>query len=136
MTPPVRPLGFTLLGIYLGLQAIGGFVEALSYDYDVPLPMGVEALPLVGAIFAGVAAEALWRCRPWCVRAFVANCCVRLLQSLVAVIGIGAIEASEPLITLAMNAFIAAIVGGYVYNRAVRLFAPPSPRVPIPAPRP
>ena len=118
-----RPLGFTLLAIYLGLSAAGGFFQALTYD--IAFPRGMSALPLVTAVFAGVAAEALWRCRPWCVRAFVAFGCVRLLE-----------EASEPLISFVMLAFITAIVGGYVHNRAARLFAPQPARVPVPAPRP
>ena len=129
MTGP-RPLGFTLLAIYLAITAVAGLPSLTSGVAE----QGMAALPPVIAVFAAVAAEALWHCRAWCVRAFVAYCCVHLLLPMAGVIGI--VEAIEPLASFVILAFVAAIVGGYVHNRAGRLFASPTRHVPVPAPHP
>lgn len=131
MTPVQRPLGFTLLAIYLTISVLSRVFPVTAPE---PPLQGIAALPLVTAIFAAVAAEALWNCRPWCVRAFIAYCGVRLLGPLAGAFGVGTIEPPEASVSLIMIGFAAVMTGAYVRHRAARLFAPPA--VPVPAPHP
>lgn len=94
----------------------------------------MAGLPLVVSVFAAVAAEALWNCRAWCARAFVAYCGVGLLQPLAGVMGIGGSSAS--LGSFGMNVFFAVMAAGYVDNRAAQLLGSSAQRIPMPAARP
>jgi hypothetical protein len=134
VTAVQRPIGFTLIAIYLTVAVMNGLSRV--WNAEQSLPVGMAALPLVSVVLAAVAAEALWFCRPWCVRAIVAYWCVMILDPLVDLVRIGEMKASQPLISFVLFVGVAAVLVGYVRHRAGRLFAPPAGRVPIPAPRP
>ena len=135
-----RPTGYTLLGLYLGWKALAGFLLVLGIGLE-PLPDSPPTgLSMLVSVFAGVAAEALWRCRPWVARAYVAYVCAAILAPLAASAADGHLGIEEAVFTAIGYLMIAALPMWYVSNRAVRMFAPPAPRAPVgvrvPAPHP
>ena len=131
-----RPISFTLLGLYLGWMAMTGFLHAIGFGHE-PLPYGgPDGLSLLPAVFAAVAAEALWRCRPWCVRATFAYFAAVCLVPLVATAAAGGSMPSEMASSILTTVFIFAFPVLYVSHRASRLFAQKPARIPVPAPRP
>jgi hypothetical protein len=135
--PANRPTSFTLLGLYLGWKAAAGFLLALGLNLD-PSSDGVSGgLPLLTAVFAAVAAEALWRCRPWCARATAGYFCAAILASLAASAAAGELTAGEEVFfSFLTKGIFSAIPVLYVRMRAAQLFAPQPARVPVPAARP
>lgn len=112
-----RPDGYAIMAAFLGVAAVISVIGAAESD-------GVllrAACLLCSAVFA-IATEALWACRPWCVRA-VAVVPVACLAGL----SLEALSerALRPDLLFWM---IVSVVGGcivvaYVRNRARRLFA-------------
>jgi hypothetical protein len=129
-----RPTSFTLLGLYLGWKAIEGAFLALELDVAGPLPD--RGVSLLAAVFAAVAAEALWRCRPWCVRATVGYFAAATVVPLVASATDHDLMPGEAVFTVLTKAIIFAMPVLYVNYRASQLFAPqPTPaRIPVPRP--
>lgn len=132
-----RPRGFTLLALYLELKAAGG-VLALVVDLDYARHLdsfaphhAPDGLPLLVAVFAAVAAEALWSCRPWCVRATIAYFCASTLAPLAASTLGGVQMPGEAVSSVIARLVVAALAVMYVHNRAARL-VPPTP-APAPA---
>ena len=124
-----RPTSFTLLALYLGWKALEGFLAALD-------PIGLGELTLLAAVFAAVAAEALWRCRPWCVRATVGYFAAAILASLVTSVTADRVIAGELVSFTIAKLIIFALPVLYVNHRAKQIFATSPAPVAIPAPRP
>lgn len=134
-----RPIGFTVLALLLGLRVLIGFLLAIGVGLgSIPLSARGRGLTLLLAVFAAVAAEALWRCRPWCLRASVAYVGASILLPLMATAASGDLESFEALFTTIGKLMIAAVPLLYVHSRATRLFGRPAApaRVPIAVPRP
>lgn len=126
-----RPAGFTLVALYCAWSAVRAVGAAFGPD-----GADVGGLTLLAAVFAAVAAEALWRCRPWCFRAFVAYVCVADLAWMA---GVGAL--GDPSSDAVTGIFVSRLLVGvasilYVRSRSLRMFGPQAPRIIIPAPRP
>jgi hypothetical protein len=131
-----RPTSFTLLGLYLGWKALSGFLLAIGFGLE-PVPDGrPEGLALLTAVFAAVAAEALWRCRPWCVRATIGYYAMSTLAPLVATAAERGLMPGEAVGSIAVGAVICAIPVLYVNRRAGQIFGPSRVRAAVPAPRP
>lgn len=127
-----RPLGFTLIALYLGLQVLVGVVLAIGVGLDgLPLSMKISGLTLLATVFAAVAAEALWRCRPWCLRASVAYAGAAILLPLAATAAAGRLEPYEALFMTIGKLMIAAVPLLYVHSRAGRLFGRPHAAAPV-----
>jgi hypothetical protein len=143
--PAGRPTGFTLLGLYLGWKALSGFLLAINIGLE-PLPDTPPAgLSFIVVVFAAVTAEALWRCRPWVVRASVAYVCASIFAPLAGDAAAGHLTFSKVMFSIAGYGMIAALPLWYVDDRAARLFGRPAAPVPaapaaapirVPAPRP
>lgn len=134
-----RPTGFTLLGLYLGWNALGGYLLALNVSLGPrALDDALDRGALLVAVLAAVAAESIWRCRPWCVRATALYLGATLVGPLVAVVNGGPVEAGEAVVELILQMIIALVVGFYVRQRALQLFGPRAgaPAIRIPVPRP
>jgi hypothetical protein len=136
--PPVsrRPTSFALLGMYLGWKAAAGLLLVFAVGLDTSpgrVPIGVT---LLTAVFAAVAAEALWYCRPWCVRATIAYFAVAILGPHVASALAGELEPAAALASIIGDSVLAAIPVLYVNHRASRLSAPRPAGIPIAVPRP
>lgn len=130
-----RPTRFTLLGLYLWWKAAEGFMLALGMDRSYGHVPG--GLPLLTAVFAAVAAEALWRCRPWCVRATAGYFCAAILAPLAASAAAGELASGdEVFVSLLTKGIFCAIPVLYVRMRASQLFAPHPVQLPVPAARP
>jgi hypothetical protein len=124
-----RPASFTLLALYLGWKALEGFLAALD-------PVSLSGLSLLAAVFAAVAAEALWRCRPWCVRATVGYFAAAILAWLVTSVTADSVMPGELVPLTITRLIVAALPVLYVNQRAKQIFATPPAPVAIPAPRP
>ena len=129
-----RPTSFTLLGLYLAWKAVAGAFLALELDIVGPLPD--RDVSLLAAVFAAVAAEALWNCRPWCVRATVGYFAAATLVPLVASAAADDLMPGEAVFTILGKAIFFAMPVLYVNHRASQIFAPqPTPaRIPVPRP--
>ncbi|HEV7590131.1 MAG TPA: hypothetical protein VGO40_18580 [Longimicrobium sp.] len=131
-----RPMSFTLLGLYLGWEALSGFLLAIGARLE-PIPdRGPQGLPLLTTVFAAVAAEALWRCRPWCVRATIGYFAVSILAPLAASAATGGLMPGEVVFSILGKLIFVAMPVLYVNHRASQIFAPSPAPVAIPAPRP
>jgi hypothetical protein len=140
-----RPTGFTLLGLFLGWKALAGFLLAIDIGLE-PLPDSPPAgLSFIVVVFAAVAAEALWRCRPWVMRANLAYVCASIFAPLAGDAAAGHLTFSKAMFSIAGYGMIAALPLWYVDDRAAKLFgrqAAPLPTAPaavpirVPAPRP
>jgi hypothetical protein len=124
-----RPQGFTLIALYCGWQAL----EAFWTQFVGATDAGVTGLSVLSGVFAAVAAEALWRCRPWCFRAFIAYVCVADLAWFA--------NAGNPAFAVVTNEMVTRLLVGvasilYVRTASLKLFGPQPPRITIPAPRP
>ena len=124
-----RPTGFTLLALYLGWKALEGFIAVIDLG-------DAGGLSLFTAVFAAVAAEALWRCHPWCVRATVGYFAASMLASLVDYATVGHLIQGEMVSFIVARLIVVAIPVLYVNNRAKQIFAASPAPVAIPAPRP
>lgn len=135
-SPLQRPTSFTLLGLYLGWKALSGFLLAIGLGLE-PVPDGrPSGLTLLTAVFAAVAAEALWRRRPWCVRATIGYFAMSTLAPLVArTIEDGMVPGDAP-VSILVKAIVVAVPVLYINRRADQLFNPSPARVAVPAPRP
>lgn len=137
MSPPIkRPRGFTLLAVLLGIAAVGGFLDAAFPDVGGDQPPGVQAVWLVWVVFAAVAAEALWRCRSWCVRATAVCGCASLVSYLVRAAAMPHADPAAWFFGLLLRVIVVWLAVQYVHERAARLFGPPRGAVPIAVPRP
>jgi hypothetical protein len=126
-----RPASFAILGLYLGWKAFSGFLTAIGLGV-APLPEArPEGVVLLTAVFAAVAAEALWRCRPWCVRATIAYFAAAILMSNAASLANGTVGSEEALLSIIGSGIFAAIPVLYVTRRARRLFGTPASAVPV-----
>jgi hypothetical protein len=132
-TRPARPTSFTLLALYLGAKAVIGFGTAAFELLPGRVP---ERLSLLTAVFAAVAAEALWKCRPWCVRATAGYFAVAILAPVLGSALTDGLMHGEAVFSIISSSILAAIPVLYVNHRASRIFAPQPARVPVPAPRP
>jgi hypothetical protein len=134
--PIRRPTSFTVLGLYLGWRALEGFLLAIGVGLK-PLPdRAPSGLSLLTAVFAGVAAEALWRCRPWCVRATIGYFAMSTLAPLVALtMEYGQVPGDAPF-SILVKAVVVAVPVLYINHRADQIFNPSPARVAVPAPRP
>jgi hypothetical protein len=124
-----RPTSFTLLALYLGWKALEGFLAALD-------PLSSSGPSLLTAVFAAVAAEALWRCRPWCVRATVGYFAASILAWLVTSVTADRVLPGELVPLTITRLILAALPVLYVSHRAKQIFAASPAPVAIPAPRP
>jgi hypothetical protein len=132
-----RPTSFTLLGLYLWWKAAEGFLIAIGLDPDPPFGRRPGGVPLLAAVFAAVAAEALWRCRPWCTRATAGYFCAAILAPLAASVAAGELgSGDEVFFYILTKGIFCAIPVLYVRSRASQLFAPPPVQLPVPLARP
>jgi len=131
----IRPTGYTLLAFCLALQALS--IAALMLGGEIlPLPAsGRNAFSPVVAVFAAVAAEALWFCRRWVVGACVAYVCVSALAAVGASALDGGLMPGEAVSSIISRLVLAALPLMYVHRRAAKLFAQPAP-APVLPPRP
>jgi hypothetical protein len=137
-TRPVsnRPTSFALVGMYLGWKAVAGLLLVFTAGLDTSpgrVPTGVA---LLTAVFAAVAAEALWFCRPWCVRASIGYFAVAILAPHAASALAGDLVPVEAMFSIITSSILAAIPLLYVTNRASRLFSAHPAGIPIAVPRP
>jgi hypothetical protein len=93
-------------------------------------------LSLFTAVFAAVAAEALWRCRPWVVRATVGYFAASVFAWLVASVTADLVIPGELVSLTIARLIVAAIPVLYVNHRARQIFAASPAPVAIPAPWP
>jgi hypothetical protein len=137
--PVRRPTSFVLLGYYFGWKALSGLLTAIGLGV-APLPEArPEGVELLTAVFAAVAAEALWRCRPWCVRATATYFAAAILMSNAASVAGGVMSRGEAVSVVIGYAILAAIPVLYVKYRARRYFASPpagAVRIRVAAPQP
>ena len=131
-----RPTSFALLGMYLGIRALTSIGLLVGPDADLATDRTPPGVTLLVAVFAAVAAEALWRCRPWCVRATVGYFAASILAPLAATAVAGRLMPGEVMFSIIGRVMIAALPVLYVQSRAKQLFAPPPARVAVPLPRP
>ncbi|MFL5539977.1 MAG: hypothetical protein ACJ8J0_13345 [Longimicrobiaceae bacterium] len=121
-----RPTGYTLLALYFAIRAVDGFVHALGVELGDGRDHGHYGLPVLVGVFAAVAAEALWNCRPWVVRATVAYFCASTLAPLAASAIDHGLLPGEAVASIIAKVVIVALPLMYVHNRAAQLF-PPAP---------
>ena len=133
----IRPTGYTLLALCLGLQALS--IAALILGGEItPLPTpGRNAFSPVVAVFAAVAAESLWFCRRWVLRACVAYACASTAAAVATSALDGGLMPGEAVSSVITRVVLFALPLMYVHRRASRLF--PAPALPpqpqgIPAP--
>jgi len=131
-----RPTSFTLLGLYLGWKVLAGFLLAIGLGLEPIAGESPAGLSLLPAVFAAVAAEALWRCRPWCMRATIGYFAAAILVPLAASSAADHRMPGELLFSVIGKAIIFAMPVLYLNNRATQLFAPTPAPARIPAPRP
>ncbi|MFL5381615.1 MAG: hypothetical protein ACJ8GN_03750 [Longimicrobiaceae bacterium] len=131
----IRPTGYTLLALCLALQALA--IAALMLGGEiVPLPApGRNAFAPVVAVFAAVAAESLWFCRRWVVRACVAYVCASALAAVGSSALDGGLMPGEAVSSIIARLVIVALPLMYVHRRATKLFAQPAP-APVLPPQP
>ncbi|MFL5541530.1 MAG: hypothetical protein ACJ8J0_21260 [Longimicrobiaceae bacterium] len=127
-----RPTGYTLLGLYLGLRAAGGLLLALGVRLDYSDNHGPDGFPLLVAVFAAVATEALWSCRPWVLRATVAYFCASTLAPLAASALDRGLMPGEAVASIIAKLVIVALPLMYVHRRAEQLFPRPAPAPALP----
>jgi hypothetical protein len=128
-----RPAGYTLLALYLGYKAVGGLLLALGIQLDYSDNHGLDGFPLLVAVFAAVAAEALWNCRPWVLRATIAYFCASTLAPLAASAIAGGLVMYEAMASIFAKAVVVALPLLYVHSRAEQLFPPaPAPAAALP----
>ena len=131
-----RPTGFTLLGLFLGWKALSGSLLAIGIGLE-PLPdRPPGGLSFVVAVFAAVAAESLWRCRPWCLRATIGYVCAAIAAPLVAEAARGHLTVDQVVASVIGYTLIAALPLWYVADRSAKLFGTRTARVAVPAPHP
>jgi hypothetical protein len=128
-----RPIGLTLLALILAIFVLGRVVEMLDRS---PLPLSfASVLALLGTVLAAVAAEALWRIRPWAARACGALAVLVLAAYFEdAVHGHGGTEAM--VVGVMVAAFLAAVVR-YVDSHVQAVHGPTvilQVRHPVPGP--
>ena len=134
--PMQRPVSFTLLGLYLGWKALSGFLLASGVGLEQLPDGGPTGLPLLTAVFAAVAAEALWRCRPWCVRATIGYFAMSTVAPLVDRAVVSGLVPGEAMVSIVAKLVVIAAPVLYINHRAGRLFNAWPPRAAVPAPRP
>jgi hypothetical protein len=127
-----RPTGYTLLALYLGLKAAGGLLLALGVRLDYSENHGPDGFPLLVAVFAAVAAEALWSCRPWVLRATIAYFCASTLAPLAARALDHGLVMDEVMASIFAKAMFVALPLMYVQRRAEQLFPRPAPAPALP----
>lgn len=133
--PPAkaRPTGYALLAFYLGFRALGGLLLALGSEIDTLGHHGPDGFPLLVAVFAAVAAEALWNCRPWVMRATVAYFCASTLAPLAGSAVDHGLMPGEAVASVIAKLVVVALPLMYVQHRAAQLFPPaPAPAAALP----
>lgn len=128
------PGGFYFVAICAA--AVGAFMAPMLWVPDEWLPVRAAAALL--AALSGVAAEALWRARPWAYRATLtlalAYAAVVIMESLTAY---GRNSLSEAFWILFLSAWVVLPIVLYVRERSAALFGtPPQPRPAPPRPHP
>jgi len=99
---------------------------------DTP-PGGVSFLV---AVFAAVAAESLWRCRPWCLRATVGYVGAAMVAPLAAEAVSGHLIVDQAVSSVIGYGLIAALPVWYVFDRSAKLFGKQAARVAVRVPSP
>jgi hypothetical protein len=125
----IRPTGYTLLALCLALHALSIAVLMLGGEITPLSAPGRNAFSPVVAVFAAVAAESLWFCRRWVVRACVAYVCASALAAVGASALDGGLMPGEAVSSIISRMVIFALPLMYVHRRTSRLF----PSAPAPA---
>jgi len=131
-----RPTSFTLLGMYLGWKAAAGLLLVFAVGLDTSPGTVPRGVLLLTAVFAAVAAEALWYCRSWCVRATIGYFAAAILLPQAASAVAGHVVPEEAMFSIITGSFFAAIPVLYVARRAAQLFPRQPVAIPVAVPRP
>jgi hypothetical protein len=126
-----RPLRFAVLAVVMAMIAWNGVVALLQRaPADGPKPLLGTAMGIAELALLLVTADALWRMRPWCTRAFAALSCAVVARMLVTLDAGGEDLGLIRVVWIALvGAFLAGLVA-VVHDRAETLFGPSPPKSP------